>query len=54
MKDAQEPIDTLQARLAQLEASLQRFLRFYNEQRPHHGYRLRGRTPGELLRGAQR
>jgi transposase InsO family protein len=31
-------------RASQLEASLQRCLRFYNEQRPHHGYRLRGRT----------
>jgi transposase InsO family protein len=40
-------------RVAQLEVSLQRFLRFYNEQRPHHGYRLRGRTPSELFRGAQ-
>lgn len=41
-------------RVAQLEVSLQRFLRFYNEQRPHSGYRLRGRTPSELLHGAQR
>jgi transposase InsO family protein len=41
-------------RVPQLEVSLQRFLRFYNEQRPHHGYRLQGRTPSELLRGAQR
>jgi transposase InsO family protein len=37
---------------AQLEASLQGFLRFYNEQRPHHGYRLKGRTPSELVWGA--
>jgi len=40
-------------RVAQLETSLQRFLRFYNEQRPHHGYRLRGRTPAELFQGAR-
>jgi transposase InsO family protein len=40
-------------RTAQLEASLQRYLRFYNERRPHHGYRLRGRTPSELFWGAQ-
>lgn len=39
-------------RVAQLETSLQRFLRFYNEQRPHTGYRLRGRTPAELFWGA--
>jgi transposase InsO family protein len=39
-------------RLVQLNASLQRFLRFYNHQRPHHGYRLRGRTPAEIFLGA--
>lgn len=41
-------------RVAQLQASLQRFLRFYNDQRPHHGYRVRGRTPSELFWGATR
>jgi transposase InsO family protein len=29
----------------QLQTSLDGFLRFYNELRPHQGYRLRGRTP---------
>ncbi len=38
-------------RLAQLNASPKRFLRFYNHERPHHGYRLRGRTPAELFLG---
>ena len=40
-------------RLPQLQHSLDGFLRFYNHQRPHHGYRTRGRTPGSLLLGAK-
>jgi transposase InsO family protein len=40
-------------RLRQLEASLQSYLRFYNHQRTHHGYRTRGRTPASLVLGAQ-
>jgi transposase InsO family protein len=36
----------------QLQESLEAFLRFYNMQRPHSGYRLRGRTPGTLFWGA--
>lgn len=40
-------------RLAQLQRSLDGFLRFYNHQRPHHGYRTRGRTPAEILLGAE-
>lgn len=39
-------------RRAQLQRSLDGFLRFYNRERPHHGYRLRGRTPAELFFGA--
>jgi transposase InsO family protein len=39
-------------RLAQLETSLQGFLRFYNGDRPHQGYRLRGRTPASVFWGA--
>jgi transposase InsO family protein len=35
----------------QLQESLDRFLRFYNEERPHQGYRLRGRTPAEVFWG---
>jgi transposase InsO family protein len=35
-----------------LQRSLDRFLRFYNEQRPHQGYRLRGRTPVTVFKGA--
>ncbi len=38
-------------RLAQLDASLQGYLRFYNHERTHRGYRTRGRTPGELVWG---
>jgi len=37
-------------RLPQLEASLQRYLRFYNGERTHRGYRLNGRTPGSVFR----
>jgi len=40
-------------RLPQLQHSLESFLRFYNHQRPHHGYRTRGRTPGSILLGAK-
>lgn len=38
-------------RLAQLETALHACLRFYNEERPHQGYRLRGRTPGAIFWG---
>ena len=36
----------------QLDASLQRFLDFYNNERPHQGYRTRGLTPSTLFWGA--
>ena len=36
-------------RLVQLEATLQRYLRFYNRERTHRGYRLHGRTPGSVF-----
>ena len=39
-------------RRATLDRSLQDFLRFYNLDRPHHGYRLRGRTPATVFHGA--
>ena len=39
-------------RLAQLEHSLQSYLRFYNFERAHHGYRTQGRSPAELVWGA--
>jgi transposase InsO family protein len=35
-----------------LQRSLDDFLRFYNHQRSHHGYRLRGRTPASVFQGA--
>ncbi len=38
--------------LRQLEASLQSYLRFYNHDRTHHGYRTRGRTPASIVIGA--
>jgi transposase InsO family protein len=40
-------------RLPQLQRSLDSFLRFYNHDRPHHGYRTRGRTPAAILLGAR-
>ena len=40
-------------RLPQLQRSLDGFLRFYNHERPHHGYRTRGHTPAALLLGAK-
>ncbi len=41
------------ASLRQLQRSLDGFLRFYNHQRAHHGYRLRGRTPASVFFGAR-
>lgn len=38
---------------AALDRTLQRFMRFYNFERPHHGYRVRGRTPATLVFGAK-
>lgn len=35
-----------------LQVSLDRFLQFYNFERPHRGYRLNGRTPASVLHGA--
>ena len=35
-----------------LQGSLDRFLQFYNCERTHRGYRLRGRTPVTVFRGA--
>ena len=37
---------------AALQRSLAVFMRYYNDERPHQGYRLRGRTPSALLWGA--
>jgi len=39
---------------AHLQRSLDAFLDFYNERRPHSGYRLRGQVPGLLFWGAVR
>ncbi|HEV2112453.1 MAG TPA: helix-turn-helix domain-containing protein [Gammaproteobacteria bacterium] len=36
-------------RLGQLEQTLQRYLRFYNTERTHRGYRLQGRTPASVF-----
>jgi transposase InsO family protein len=35
--------------VAQLQVALDRYLGFYNHQRPHLGYRTRGRRPAELF-----
>jgi hypothetical protein len=40
-------------RLPQLQRSLDGFLRFYNHERPHHGYRTRGQTPAAIFLGAK-
>ena len=37
---------------ATVDRSLQNFLAFYNHQRSHQGYRLKGRTPADLFLGA--
>ena len=38
----------------QLQVSLDGFLHFYNFERPHQGYRTKGRTPSEIFWGAVR
>jgi transposase InsO family protein len=38
--------------LGQIDRSLQSYLRFYNHQRSHRGYRTRGRTPAQIVWGA--
>jgi transposase InsO family protein len=38
---------------AALQRTLQHFMRFYNFERPHHGYRVRGRTPASLVFGVR-
>ena len=35
-----------------VQASIDRFLQFSNDDRPHRGYRLNGRTPGMVFEGA--
>ena len=35
-----------------LQETLERFLQFYNYERPHRGYRLNGRTPATVFAGA--
>ena len=37
---------------AALQRSLAAFMRYYNDDRPHQGYRLRGRSPSALVWGA--
>jgi transposase InsO family protein len=37
---------------ASLDRSLRDFMQFYNFDRPHHGYRVRGRTPATIFHGA--
>jgi transposase InsO family protein len=39
-------------KVTQLDSSLQSYLRFYNCDRPHRGYRTRGQTPAALFSGA--
>ena len=39
--------------VAQLERDLQAYLRFYNRERPHQGYRLQGRTPAAVFRAGK-
>lgn len=40
---------TYYTRVDQLERDLQAYLRFYNRDRPHQGYRLQGRTPASVF-----
>ncbi|MAG96787.1 MAG: hypothetical protein CMM08_08895 [Rhodospirillaceae bacterium] len=37
----------------QLEQPLQRFLIYYNDERPHFGYRTKGRRPSDIFWGAK-
>ena len=40
---------TYYTNVGQLERDLQAYLRFYNRDRPHQGYRLQGRTPASVF-----
>lgn len=40
--------------MAQLQRELDIYLRFYNHDRPHFGYRLKGRTPSEAIEHIKR
>ncbi len=40
-------------KISQLDRSLQSYLRLYNHDRPHRGYRTRGRTPAQIVWGAR-
>jgi transposase InsO family protein len=40
---------TYYAAIAPMLRDLDRYLRFYNFERPHRGYRLRGRVPAEVF-----
>ena len=40
---------TYYTHVRQLERDLQAYLRFYNRERPHQGYRLQGRTPASVF-----
>ncbi len=40
---------TFYTRLGQLDRDLQAYLHFYNRERPHQGYRLKGRTPASVF-----
>jgi transposase InsO family protein len=42
---------TYLTRVEQLERALQRYLRFFNEERTRRGYRLEGRTPRSVFQG---
>jgi hypothetical protein len=38
--------------LEEIQRDLERFLAYYNLERSHQGYRLKGRTPAQALREA--
>jgi len=40
---------SLDESVAQLQTDLDRYLEFYNRERPHQGYRTQGRTPYQAL-----
>ncbi|HEU68176.1 MAG TPA: transposase, partial [Candidatus Acetothermia bacterium] len=46
------PTKVLHPRAHQLQRSREGFLRLYNEDRPHQGYRTQGRTPAAAFSGA--
>lgn len=46
--------ETRYTEIVEIQRDLDRFMDYYNTQRTHQGYRLKGRTPAQALKDALR